>query len=95
MSADTPRPRSASKPAPGSRRRTRGAVDVLASGRWRARFTTPDERRLSATLETKREADAWLAAHTADIGRGTWVDPHRGRHLSLPTRLNGSPSVTI
>lgn len=52
-----------------ARRRTRGAVDQLPSGRWRARFTTPDGRRLSATVATKREADAWLAGHTTDIGR--------------------------
>ncbi|HET6873639.1 MAG TPA: site-specific integrase [Acidimicrobiales bacterium] len=62
-----------------ARRRTRGAVDQLPSGRWRARFTTPDGRRLSATVATKREADAWLAGHTTDIGRGVWVDPDRGR----------------
>lgn len=36
-------------------------------------------RRLTATRPTKREADAWLAGHTTDIGRGTWVDPDRGR----------------
>ena len=61
------------------KRRTTGAVDRLPSGRWRARFTTPDGRRLTATRATKREADAWLAGHTTDIGRGVWVDPDRGR----------------
>jgi hypothetical protein len=60
-------------------RRTRGAVDQLPSGRWRARFTTPDGRRLTASLATKRETDAWVAGHATDLGRGTWVDPHRGR----------------
>jgi integrase len=61
------------------RRRATGAVDHLPSGRWRARFTTPDGRRITATLATKREADAWVAGHTVDIGRGVWVDPERGR----------------
>jgi integrase len=51
----------------------------LPSGRWRGRFTTPDGRRLTASFETKREADIWLAGHTTDISRGLWVDPHRGR----------------
>jgi integrase len=64
---------------PRRKRRTTGAVDQLPSGRWRARFTTPDGHRLTATRPTKREADAWLAGHTADIGRGNWVDPDRGR----------------
>jgi integrase len=79
MSADTPSPRSAGQTSSRSRQRTRGAVDALPSGRWRARFATPHGRRLTATLATKREADAWLAAHTTDIGRGVWVDPNRGR----------------
>jgi integrase len=60
-------------------RRTSGAVDRLPSGRWRARFTTPDGRRLTATRATKTEADSWLAMQTSDVGRGTWVDPRRAR----------------
>jgi len=60
-------------------RRTSGAVDRLPSGRWRARFTTPDGRRMTATRATKTEADSWLAMQTTDVGRGTWVDPRRGR----------------
>jgi membrane peptidoglycan carboxypeptidase len=64
---------------PRGRRRTTGAVDRLPSGRWRGRFTTPDNRRLTASFATKTEADAWLAAQTTDVGRGVWVDPRRGR----------------
>jgi hypothetical protein len=60
-------------------RRTSGAADRLPSGRWRARFTTPDGRRMTATRATKTEADSWLAMQTTGVGRGTWVDPRRGR----------------
>ena len=42
-----------SKRQPRVGRRTRGAVDRLPSGRWRARFTTSDGRRLTTTLATK------------------------------------------
>jgi integrase len=62
-----------------NRRRARGAVGRLPPGRWRARFTTPDGRRLTASFETKRETDTWLAGHTTDISRGAWSEPHRGR----------------
>lgn len=50
------------------RRRTRGAVDRLPSGRWRARFTSPDGRRLAAAFVTKASADSWLAAQDTDVG---------------------------
>ena len=65
--------------SPSRRRRTRGSVDRLPSGKWRARFRTPDGRRLAATLPTKADADAWLAAQATDQGRGVWVDPRRGK----------------
>ena len=73
------KPGGPSKRQPRIGRRTRGAVDRLPSGRWRARFTTSDGRRLTATLATKADADAWLAAQATDVGRGVWVDPRRGR----------------
>ncbi|HVA42221.1 MAG TPA: tyrosine-type recombinase/integrase [Acidimicrobiales bacterium] len=60
------------------RRRVQGAVDRLPSKRWRARFTTPDGRRLTANFPTKADADRWLAAQTTDVGRGAWVDPRAG-----------------
>jgi integrase len=70
---------SAARSNSGKRRRTRGAVDQLPSGQWRARFRTPDGRRLASTLPTKADADAWLSAQVTDLGRGVWVDPRRGR----------------
>lgn len=60
-------------------RRVAGGVDKLPSGRWRARYRTPDGRRLSGSFATKADADAWLAAQGTDRARGTWVDPAVGR----------------
>ncbi len=70
-------------PAPGQvpRRRGRrasGAVDRLPSGRWRARFRSPDGGRVTATFALKAQADQWLAAQMTDVGRGAWVDPRAG-----------------
>ena len=31
------------------------------------------------TFATKADASAWLAHTETDLGRGTWVDPHRGQ----------------
>lgn len=55
-----------------------GSVQELPSGRWRARYRTPDGQRHSAhtaegaslTFETRRQAETWLAAKEADIQRG-------------------------
>ena len=79
MSTSTKSSKKAVPTARRAHRRTCGAIDALPSGRFRARFTTPEGQRLTATFETKRQADSWLARHTADIGRGVWVDPSRGR----------------
>lgn len=60
------------------RRRVNGAVDRLPSRRWRARFTSPEGRRLTETFATKADADRWLSAQVTDVGRGAWVDPRAG-----------------
>lgn len=52
----------------------------LRSGRWQARYTTPDgERRSLGTFRTKSEAYQAVIPVTADIGRGTWHDPKKGQ----------------
>ena len=72
---------------PGTRqsgRRRFGRVRKLPSGRWQARYGTPDGRDHPApgTFPTKTAADRWLAAVQTDIARGQWVDP-RSRQLML------------
>jgi integrase len=65
-------------------RRRFGRVRKLPSGRWQARYSTPDGRDHPApgTFATKTAADRWLAAVETDIARGQWVDP-RSRQLVL------------
>ena len=65
-------------------RRRFGRVRKLPSGRWQARYSTPDGRDHPApsTFATKTAADRWLAAVETDMARGQWVDP-RSRQLVL------------
>lgn len=49
------------------------------SGRWEARFRDPAGRQRTRTFDAKTEARAYLAAVEADMRRGEWVDPRRGR----------------
>ena len=64
------------------RRRSRGSVRRLPSGRWQIRYTGPDGLRRSAraTYPTKADANRALSLIDAEIIRGTWVDPSRDRH---------------
>ena len=62
------------------RTRTSGSVRQLPSGRWQARVFTPDgERTAVGTYRTKADADRALRVVTADIVRGGYIDPRRGR----------------
>jgi hypothetical protein len=66
------------------RRKTRrrfGAVRQLPSGRWQARYRTPDGRLITAptTFPTKTDADRYLAGVEADQLRNQWTDPRLGR----------------
>lgn len=65
-------------------RRRFGRVRKLPSGRWQARYSTPDghDHPAPGTFATKTAADKWLAAVESDIARGQWVDP-RSRQLVL------------
>lgn len=65
-----------------ARRRSRGSVRRLPSGRWQIRYTGPDGLRRSAraTYPTKADANRALSLIDAEIIRGTWVDPSRDRH---------------
>lgn len=54
-----------------------GSLRRLASGRWQARYLTPNGVSLTAprTFTTKAEAAAFLASVETDMRRGAWTDP--------------------
>ncbi|MBO0822246.1 MAG: site-specific integrase [Actinobacteria bacterium] len=58
-------------------RRYFGNVRRRESGRYQARYRTPDGRHLSAPQTFARKADAarWLMLKEAEIERGEWIDP--------------------
>jgi integrase len=62
-------------------RRRFGAVRRLPSGRYQARYRTPDGRRHTApqTFATKTDATRFLVQVEADLTRGRWSDPRLGR----------------
>ncbi|HEY2956651.1 MAG TPA: tyrosine-type recombinase/integrase [Actinomycetota bacterium] len=62
-------------------RRRFGSVRRLPSGRWQARYRTPDGRLHTApqTFATKTDATRFLVQAEADLTRGTWSDPRLGR----------------
>jgi integrase len=47
--------------------------------RWRARYRAPGGRERSRTFTRKIDAERWNATQTADVARGQWVDPQKGR----------------
>ncbi len=65
-------------------RRRFGRLRKLPSGRWQARYRTPDGREHPGpdTFATKTAAERWLAGVETDMARGQWVDP-RSRQLLL------------
>ena len=60
-----------------SRRRTFGTIRTLSSGRYQARYTSPDgvRHRAPRSFATKAEASQWLAKIETEFARGTWTDP--------------------
>ena len=56
-----------------------GHVELLASGRWRARYTGPDGKRRSMSFTTKTDARRWLATSQADVVRKAWRAPEGGQ----------------
>jgi integrase len=60
-----------------SQRRYFGNIRRRESGRYQARYRTPDGRLLSAPHTFARKADAarWLMLKEAEIHRGEWIDP--------------------
>lgn len=62
-----------------------GALRKLPSGRWQARYRTPDGRLITApgTYATKTDAARYLDAVELDQLRGVWHDPAPGRRETL------------
>ncbi len=56
-----------------------GTIRRLRSGRWQARYTDRSGVRHARTFATRGDASRHLAGTRADLDRGTWVDPTRGR----------------
>lgn len=68
-----------------SSKRRFGALRKLPSGRWQARYLTPDGREITApkTFATKTDASLFLDATEVDQMRGVWHDPSPGRTETL------------
>src|ERR1700683_5816210 len=60
-----------------------GSVRKRESGRYQARYPGPDGRLRSApeTFARKADADRYLSLIEAQIVRGEWSDPDRGKQL--------------
>jgi integrase len=83
-----------------SGRRRFGRVRKLPSGRYQARYSTPDGREHPApdTFASKTAAERWLSSVETDMARGQWVD-WRSRQLLLgdyaETWLAARPDLKI
>jgi integrase len=67
------------KKKPGRRRF--GKVRLLPSGRYQASYLGADGLRRAAphTFETEAQAEDWLTLREAELLRGNWTDPDRGK----------------
>jgi integrase len=68
-----------------ARRRGFGAIEKLASGQYRARYTGPDLKRHSAplTFNSKLDAEGWLVDERRLIQSGDWLPPSHRRERPL------------
>jgi len=66
-----------------------GTVDLLPSGRLRARYVGPDDRRYSAprTFDALVDADAYLVTVRQEILQGTWISPAEKRRAIKTTTV--------
>jgi integrase len=56
-----------------------GSVKKRPDGKWRARYRDAEGREHARHFVRKVDAEQWVAQETADILRGTWVDPRAGK----------------
>lgn len=55
-----------------------GSIENRA-GKYRARYWGPEGKQVRKTFDRKGDAQRWLNAQLAAVGRGDWVDPAAGR----------------
>src|SRR3954451_3345584 len=56
----------------------RGTKDAR-DGRWLARWRDPDGRQRKKSFTRKADAERWLTAMTAEMHRGSYLDPAAGK----------------
>src|SRR6185312_6990013 len=54
-------------------------VNKTPAGRWQAVYRDPANRERQKTFDRKTDAETWLATQTADVVRGTHIDPKAGK----------------
>ena len=69
-----------------------GSVSRLKSGRWRARYRDSTGREHARHFPRKADAQRWVAAHTASVDRGDWIDPALSR-TTIEEWSGGRPLV--
>jgi integrase len=69
-----------------------GTIDLLPSGRLRARFRGPDGKRHNAphTFDTLLDADAYLLTIRQQIMTGTWLSPAEQQRADRVTAISGT-----
>ncbi|MCW2788876.1 MAG: site-specific integrase [Aeromicrobium sp.] len=68
-----------------------GTIDLLPSGRLRARYVGPDERRYSAphTFDNLMDADAYLATIRQQMTQDTWLSPEQKKRAERAATVAG------
>jgi len=56
-----------------------GSVKKRPDGKWRARYRDATGKERARHFDRKADAERWVAASTASIARGDWVDPAKSR----------------
>ena len=74
-----------------------GTIDLLPSGRLRARFRGPDGKRHNAphTFDSLVDADAYLATIRQQIMSGTWLSPAEQERADRVTAISGTTANAL
>lgn len=74
-----------------------GTIDLLPSGRLRARYVGPDERRHNAphTFDTLVDADAYLVTVRKQIASGTWLSATERQRADRVAAISGTTANTL
>jgi hypothetical protein len=52
-----------------------GNIQRRPDGRWRARYSDPNQREHARHLSRRSDAVRWLASQEVAVARGEWIDP--------------------